>query len=137
MPGPGPASRVPFGLAFFALVVYAAVILSIGTHADWRLLHEDNGAFQTSLALSHIRLGLARTRAHDVFFNPGTGEATLYGHHPPGTALILAAVFSATGSASRRSPAWFPLPFSSGALPCSWRLFPDCFRENRLSSAVS
>ncbi|HEX9689942.1 MAG TPA: glycosyltransferase family 39 protein [Thermoanaerobaculia bacterium] len=133
MPGPGPASRVPFGLAFFALVVYAAVILSIGTHADWRLLHEDNGAFQTSLALSHIRLGLARTRAHDVFFNPGTGEATLYGHHPPGTALILAAVFSATGSASPQIARLVPIAFQLGSLALLVALVSRLFsRESAL-----
>jgi 4-amino-4-deoxy-L-arabinose transferase-like glycosyltransferase len=111
-----PASHLPFGLALFALVVYAAAILSTGIRADWRLLHEDNGAFQTSLALSHIRLGLERTRAHDVFFNPGTGEATLYGHHPPGAALILAAVFAATGSASPQIARLVPIAFQLGSL---------------------
>jgi 4-amino-4-deoxy-L-arabinose transferase-like glycosyltransferase len=96
--------------------VYSAAILSIGLGSDWRLLHEDNGAFQTSLALSHVRLGLGRTRAHDVFFNPGTGEATLYGHHPPGTALILAAAFAATGSASPQVARLVPIAFHLGSL---------------------
>jgi 4-amino-4-deoxy-L-arabinose transferase-like glycosyltransferase len=98
------------------LLLYAAAILSIGMSKDWRLLHEDNGAFQTSLALSHVRLGLARTRAHDVFFNPATGEATLYGHHPPGTALILAAVFAATGSAPPQAARLVSISFHLGSL---------------------
>jgi 4-amino-4-deoxy-L-arabinose transferase-like glycosyltransferase len=116
MEGSGTEPRVLFGVAFFALLVYAAGILSIGLGSDWRLLHEDNGAFQTSLALSHVRLGLGRTRAHDVFFNPRTGEATLYGHHPPGTALILAAVFAATGSASPPVARLVPIAFHLGSL---------------------
>lgn len=85
-------------IAPLALALYAFGILSIGLTRDWRLRHEDNGALHTTLALSHRHLGLARTRAHDVFFNPHTGEATPYGHHPPATALVLAGAFALTGS---------------------------------------
>ena len=85
-------------IALLALALYTLGILSIGLTRDWRLRHEDNGALQTTLALSHRQLGLARTRAHDVFFNPHTGEATPYGHHPPATALVLAGAFALTGS---------------------------------------
>jgi hypothetical protein len=99
---PGPKRslvfRVPFACGVLAL--YAFGILSIGLTKDWRLLHEDNGAVHTTLALSHLRLGLARTRAHDVFYNPKTGQSLHYGHHPPATALILAAAFALTGSDS-------------------------------------
>src|SRR5262245_14983832 len=80
------------------LGLYALAILSIGLSRDWRLLHEDNGAMHTTLALSHLELGLATTRAHDVFFNPRTGETFRYGHHPPGIALIVAGAFLAIGS---------------------------------------
>ena len=73
-----------------ALVLYAFGILSIGLTRDWRLRHEDNGAMHTTLALSHLRLGIAATRAHDMFFNPHSGEASPYGHHPPATALLVA-----------------------------------------------
>lgn len=52
----------------------------------------------TTLALSHMRLGLGETRAHDVFVDARTGERTPYGHHPPATALTLAAAFTLTGS---------------------------------------
>ena len=88
-------SRLRAGLA---LGIYAFALLSIGLDRDWRLRHEDNGAMHTSLALSHQRLGLARTRAHDLFLDPRTGEARPYGHHPPATALFLAGAFSLTGA---------------------------------------
>src|SRR5262249_48981217 len=69
-----------------------------GIREDWRLLHEDNGAFHTTLALSHVRLGLAATRAHDLFYEPATGHSFVYGHHPPALALALASAFTLTGS---------------------------------------
>jgi len=83
-----------------ALALYAFGILSIGLTSDWQLRHEDNGAMHTTFALSHLRLGLAATRAHDVYFNPHLGQAVPYGHHPPATALLLAGVFALTGSDS-------------------------------------
>lgn len=110
MPAPGPPldrseatketlasssfGRVREGAALVLLVLYALALLTIGISRDWRLVHEDNGAIQTTFALSHLKLGLAGTRAHDVFFNPRTGKASAYGHHPPGTALLVAAGFS-------------------------------------------
>jgi hypothetical protein len=85
--------------ALLLVLLYALALLAIGLREDWRLLHEDNGAWHTSLAMSHLTLGLAATRAHSVFFNPATGESYPYAHHPPGPALILAAAFSLSGSA--------------------------------------
>ncbi len=90
------AARFWFGLS--ALGLYAFGLLAIGLTRDWRLIHEDNGAMHTTLALSHVRLGFERTRAHDLFFDPKTGRAAVYGHHPPGTALTLAAAFLIVGS---------------------------------------
>ena len=84
--------------AFAVLGLYAFALLSIGLTRDWRLRHEDNGAFHTTLALSHVHLGLAKTRAHAVFYRPDTGQTRLYGHHPPAPALILAGAFVLTGS---------------------------------------
>lgn len=81
-----------------AILLLSAALLSIGLRDDWRLLHEDNGALFTTLALSHVRLGLAETRAHDVFVVAATGERFPYGHHPPGVALLVAAAFAVTGS---------------------------------------
>jgi 4-amino-4-deoxy-L-arabinose transferase-like glycosyltransferase len=86
--------------AGLALALYAFVLLSIGLTRDWQLRHEDNGAMHTTLALSHLRLGIGRTHAHDVFFNPHTGELVPYGHHPPATALVVAGAFALTGSDS-------------------------------------
>jgi 4-amino-4-deoxy-L-arabinose transferase-like glycosyltransferase len=88
----------PATFVLAALGLYAFAILSIGLTRDWRLIHEDNGAIHTTLALSHVRLGLGTTRAHDLFFEPKTGQASVYGHHPPAVALLLAGAFAATGS---------------------------------------
>ena len=90
--------RAAFLIASGVLALYAVGILSIGLTRDWRLIHEDNGAMHTTFALSHLELGLERTRAHDLFFNPTSGEGVVYGHHPPATALILAGAFALTGS---------------------------------------
>lgn len=92
--------RVAYCVAFCALVIYAFGILSLDLTSDWHHHHEDNGAMHTTFALSHLKLGLEKTRAHDLFFNPQNEISTAYGHHPPATALILAAVFSLTGSTS-------------------------------------
>ncbi len=80
------------------VLLYAAALLSVGLTRDWRLLHEDNGALHTMFARAHLDLGLARTRAHDVFYWPASGELAFYGHHPSGTSLMLAAAFALTGS---------------------------------------
>lgn len=88
----------PPRIAWVLLVVYAAALLSIGLTRDWRLVHEDNGALHSMFARAHLDLGLARTRAHDVFYRPDTGELGFYAHHPPGTSLVLAAAFALTGS---------------------------------------
>lgn len=103
-------------LVICLLFIYACGLLSIGITKDWRLIHEDNGAMHTTLALSHLQLGLAETRAHDVFFNPTTGEANIYGHHPPLTALILAGVFAVTGSDAPYVARIVPIVFHLGSL---------------------
>ena len=103
-------------LALAALELYAFALLSIGLTRDWRLLHEDNGAVHSTLALSHVRLGLATTRAHDVFFEPRTGQLVNYGHHPPATALILAGAFVVTGSNAPYIARLVPIAFHLGSL---------------------
>src|SRR3954465_11181457 len=97
-PFPYAARLPPPALAWLALFAYASALLTIGVTRDWRLLHEDNGALHTMFARTHLDLGLARTRAHDLFFRPATGEASFYSHHPPATSLVVAAVFRAVGS---------------------------------------
>ena len=58
--------HLPFPALLGLLLLYAVAILSINVTSDWHLIHEDNGAMHTTLALSHLRLGLAQTRAHEV-----------------------------------------------------------------------
>lgn len=109
-------SRATFAGGLAALVLYGFALLSIGLTRDWRLLHEDNGAIHTTFALSHLRLGLARTRAHDLFFDPRTGGSAVYGHHPPGTALALAGAFAVTGSDSVAVARLVPILFHLGSI---------------------
>ncbi len=87
-------------VAFGLLALYTLALLSLDLTSDWRRLHEDNGAMHTTFALAHLHLGLGETRGHDVYYSPDTETAAPYGHHPPATALLLAAVFSITGSAA-------------------------------------
>lgn len=103
-------------LAVATLVLYAAALLSIGIREDWRLMHEDNGAIFTTLALSHVRLGLARTRAHDLFFEPATGRGAVYGHHPPAMALLVAGAFRLAGSDAPWVARCVVIPFHLGSL---------------------
>lgn len=108
--------RAYFLIASSVLLLYGFVILSIGLTKDWRLLHEDNGAMHTTFALSHVRLGLAKTRAHDLLFNPTTGGTSVYGHHPPATSLIVAGAFAITGSEAAWVARMVPISFHIGTL---------------------
>lgn len=109
-------SRPSFVGGLLAVVLYAFALLSIGLTRDWKLLHEDNGAIHTTFALSHLRLGLAGTRAHDLFFDPRTGQSAIYGHHPPAMALALAGAFALTGSDSVAVARLVPIFFHLGSL---------------------
>jgi hypothetical protein len=103
-------------LALALLGIYAGSLLAIGLTRDWRLLHEDNGALHSTFALSHIRLGIERTRAHDLFFDPRTGRGVVYGHHPPGVALLVAAAFALTGSDAPWVARLVPIAFHLGSV---------------------
>lgn len=80
------------------VLALALPLLAWGLADDWRLLHEDNGALHTAFALAHVRMGLAATRGHAVFVSSTSGEQALYGHHPPGLPLLVAAAFALTGT---------------------------------------
>jgi 4-amino-4-deoxy-L-arabinose transferase-like glycosyltransferase len=110
-----------------AIFCLAASLLCIDLSSDWRLLHEDNGAVQTTLALSHLEAGLAVTRGHDVFIHRQTGEASPYGHHPPGVALLLAGAFSLAGSAEPVVARSVVILFHLGSLLCVARLLALLF----------
>jgi hypothetical protein len=113
----GPTAWVAIGLG--AVLVYAFALLSIGLARDWELLHEDNGALHTTFALSHLRLGLARTRAHDYFFEPRSGLEGRYGAHPPGPGLALAGAFALTGSDTPAVARLTAIGFQLGTVACA------------------
>jgi hypothetical protein len=102
--------------ALLLLLATAASLLTIGLRKDWRLLHEDNGAFYTTIALTHLTAGLARTHAHDAFLDPRTGELSFYGHHPPALGLVLAGAFAATGSTGVAVARSVPIAFHLASL---------------------
>ncbi len=127
--GPGAAmTERTARLLSAGIVVVAALLLGIRLGGDWRYLHDDNGAMQTTLALSHVKAGLAATRGHDVFTDRETGVRSPYGHHPPGIALLLAGAFSLAGSAEPAVARGVVALFHLGSLLCAaWllrRLFP-------------
>jgi hypothetical protein len=113
----GPTAWAAIGLG--AVLVYAFALLSIGLARDWELLHEDNGALHTTFGLSHLRLGLARTRAHDYFFEPKSGLAGRYGAHPPGPGLALAGAFALTGSDTPAVARLTAIGFQLGTVACT------------------
>jgi 4-amino-4-deoxy-L-arabinose transferase-like glycosyltransferase len=127
----GPGRRSITIAAGLLPCVYAFGLLSIGLTRDWQLRHEDNGAMHTTLALSHQRLGLARTRAHDLFFDPHTGEGTPYGHHPPATALIVAAAFTLTGSDSPAVARLAVIVFHLGSVWLLTKILLEFFTPSR------
>ena len=107
-----------FAAGALLVLAYAFGILCIGLTRDWELLHEDNGALHTTFALSHLRLGLARTRAHDYFFEPRTGLEGRYGAHPPGPGLVLAAAFAVAGSDTPAVARLVAIGFQLGTIVC-------------------
>jgi 4-amino-4-deoxy-L-arabinose transferase-like glycosyltransferase len=109
-------------LGVVAVLVYAFALLSIGLARDWELLHEDNGALHTTFALSHLRLGLARTRAHDYFFEPRSGLEGRYGAHPPGPGLLLAGAFGLAGSDTPAVARLTAIGFQLGTVLCTMLL---------------
>lgn len=79
------------------LFVLQLALLTIGLTRDYQLKHEDNNALHATLARSHLQLGLTTTRGQNYFYTPATGSGAFYPNHPPGPALVLAAVYAATG----------------------------------------
>lgn len=110
-----------------AVVVLAGLLLGIRISGDWRYLHDDNGAMQTTLALSHLKAGLGATKGHDIFFDRTTGATSLYGHHPPGVALLLAGAFRLADSAEPAVARGVVVLFQLGSLLCAARLLRTLF----------
>lgn len=111
------------------LIVYSALLLSIGITREWRLVHEDNGAMQVALALSHTRQGLAETKAHNWFVTKDGKGWLGYPHHPAGVPLLIAGGFTVTGSESRAVARAVMIVFSLGSVALMYvilrRLFDD------------
>jgi hypothetical protein len=84
------------GLA--ALFVLQLGLLTIGITRDYQLKHEDNNALHATLARSHLHVGLETTRGQNYFYSPATETGVFYPNHPPGPALVLAAVYGLTGT---------------------------------------
>jgi len=119
-----PPVRSPRAALRALVFFYGLALLSIDISAPWRLVHEDNGAMQSTLALSHLRYGVGQTRAHNVFIDRRTGARQSYTHHPPGVPLVLAAAFGLTGDESPATARGVMIAFSLGTLVLMfWILF--------------
>ncbi|MGZ7039528.1 MAG: hypothetical protein ACXVJO_15240, partial [Thermoanaerobaculia bacterium] len=114
------------------VVAYAVTLLSIHMNHRWRLVHEDNGAMQTTFALSHLRYGLAATRAENVFIDPRTGARLFYAHHPPAVPLVLAAAFALTGSDAPWVARGVMVAFSVATLIVMMLMLNHLFGDERL-----
>lgn len=62
--------------------------------------NDDNGAWFSAIARTHLIAGLGETRGQDFFTARATGELVPYLHHPPLPGLLLAGVFGLTGNDS-------------------------------------
>jgi hypothetical protein len=117
------------------LVVYSALLLSIGITREWRLVHEDNGAMQVALALSHTRHGLAETRAHNWFVTKD-GQGWLgYPHHPAGVPLLIAGGFTVTGSESPAVARAVMILFSIGSVALTYVILRRLFQDETIAFA--
>jgi hypothetical protein len=79
----------------FAALLCGLLLLHAGD--PWRFPNEDNGAWFSAVARSHVQAGLRATRGQDFFQSRESGELVPYLHHPPMPGLILAAVFGLLG----------------------------------------
>lgn len=117
------------------LVVYSALLLSIGITREWRLVHEDNGAMQTALALSHTRHGFAETKAHNWFVARDGKDRLGYPHHPAGVPLLIAAGFTVTGSETRAVARGVMILFSIGSAVLMYRILARLFDDETIAFA--
>lgn len=88
---------------------WLAALLLVRVSDPWRYPNDDNGAWFSAVARSHLQAGLGATRGQDFFTSRETGELVPYLHHPPLPGLILAAAFRLTGS---ETPATARLTFA-------------------------
>src|SRR5688500_13655385 len=120
---------------FVVLVVYSALLLSIGMTREWRLVHEDNGAMQVAMALSHTRQGLAATKAHNWFVTKDGKDWLGYPHHPAGVPLLIAGGFTVTGSESRAVARAVMVVFSIGSIVLMYVNLRKLFEDDTIAFA--
>lgn len=104
---------IPFAMIF----ILAMFLLTLNANSPWRGQHEDNGLAFESIAINHIRFGLAYTKGQDYidstvthsvfpnhtfhpvgvpsaqqfqYFRSGPVHPILYGHHPPLLGITIA-----------------------------------------------
>lgn len=73
-------------------------LLCIHVSYDWTFSQDDNGAWFTHVARSHLLNGISATWGQDCFTPIHSEELVPYLHHPPFVGLYLAGVFRAVGS---------------------------------------
>jgi hypothetical protein len=88
------------GLVSGAGAALLLALLLVHAFDPWRYPNDDNGAWFSAVARSHLDAGLRATRGQDFFTSRTTGELVPYLHHPPLPGLILAAAFWVTGEQS-------------------------------------
>lgn len=103
---------------FLLVALVAIALLTVNVGSPWRGIHEDNGSAFQSIAINHIRYGLARTKGQDLldyearqhltpagmsedaefsYYRFGPVHLEVYGDHPPLLGLTIAASFLTFG----------------------------------------
>jgi 4-amino-4-deoxy-L-arabinose transferase-like glycosyltransferase len=83
-------------LGWTLILTIQLAVLSIGISREYQLKHEDINCSHAVRARSHQQLGLRVTKGQNYHVNRATGRGSFYAHHPPGPALLLAAVYEVT-----------------------------------------
>ncbi len=81
-----------------ALFVVFLLLLAIRIATPWQFLHDDNGAWFSATAKTHLLRGLEETKGQDFFLPRQSQALKPYLHHPPFISLYLAGVFRVTGA---------------------------------------
>ncbi len=120
MPAPGSwLTSIKRHLPLLLILLVAFCLLTINVNVPWGSIHEDNGLMFSSIAINHIRFGLAITKGQDLvdtlhvtphlkivgvppsqefhFLLTGKVEPHVYGDHPPLLGLTIAGAFEVFG----------------------------------------
>lgn len=107
-------------LALFAVLFIWLV--SIRIDSPWKYVHDDNGAWVSSCARTHLKMGLSVTKGQDFRMYRDKPGLWPYLHHPPFVALWTAGVFAVTDSDSTKvaRAGIATLQFGTFLLFCIW-----------------